>query len=78
MVSSGNSPGPERNTEYVFKLFPEFYTMHCKKCPYFMKEKENKYQGGMVILGFCKLREKHVSDTSANQQFCKDRAVFQV
>ena len=31
---------------------------------------------GVIILGFCKLREKLVSDTTINGEFCKDRAVI--
>lgn len=46
----------------------------CKKCPYFVKE-ENKYQKGKVILGFCKLRQKHISDQTIDKPVCKDRAV---
>lgn len=46
----------------------------CKKCPYFSKEKD-KYQKGKVILGFCKLRQKHISDQTIDKPFCKDRAV---
>ncbi len=50
--------------------------MECRKCPYFLKEKENKYQAGVVIIGFCKLRQKRISDATALNQFCKDRAVI--
>jgi hypothetical protein len=50
--------------------------MHdCKKCPYFIKERKNQLRAGRVIVGFCKLRDKHISDASANQDLCKDRAV---
>ncbi len=49
----------------------------CKKCPYFTKEKE-KYQKGKIILGFCKLRQKHVSDQTIGLPLCKDRAVVNV
>ena len=49
-------------------------TSSCKKCPYFAKE-ENKYQKGKVILGFCKLRQKHISDQTIDKPMCKDRAV---
>ena len=45
----------------------------CKKCPYFAKE-EDKYKKGIIILGFCKLRQKHISDRSIDQPLCKDRA----
>jgi hypothetical protein len=46
----------------------------CKKCPYFQKA-ENKLQHGVVILGFCRLRKKSVSDRSIGGEQCKDRAV---
>jgi hypothetical protein len=49
----------------------------CKKCPYFAKE-ENKYQKGKVIMGFCKLRQKHISDQTIDKPLCKDRAVVTV
>ncbi len=49
----------------------------CKKCPYFMKE-ENKYQKGKIILGFCKLRQKHISDQTIDKPLCKDRAIVTV
>ena len=52
--------------------------MDCRKCPYFLKERENKYRKGMIILGFCKLRQKYISDTTINKQFCKDRAVIEL
>jgi hypothetical protein len=51
--------------------------MHaCRVCPYFAKEEKNQLRGGRVIVGFCKLREKHISDVSLNQSLCKDRAVL--
>ena len=50
--------------------------MECRKCPYFVKERNNKYQKGMVIVGFCRLRQKHISDVTAGERFCKDRAVI--
>ena len=51
--------------------------MHsCKKCPYFSKEEKDQLRAGRVIVGFCKLREKHISDSSMNQSLCKDRAVI--
>jgi len=51
--------------------------INCKKCPYFTKE-ENKYQRGKIILGFCRLRQKHISDQTIEKPFCKDRAVVTV
>ena len=34
--------------------------------------------GGTVIVGYCKLRQKHISDATAGKEFCKDRAVIDV
>lgn len=48
----------------------------CRKCPYFLKEGKSQLRAGRVIVGFCKLRQKHISDMSANQGQCKDRAVI--
>jgi hypothetical protein len=48
---------------------------HCKKCPYFEKTKQ-ELKAGTIIMGFCKLRQKHVSDVSINKEQCKDRAVI--
>ncbi len=52
--------------------------MHeCKKCPYFKKEDKNsQLQGGRVIVGFCNLRDKHISDVTLTNPTCKDRAVL--
>ena len=33
-------------------------------------------QAGKVILGYCKLREKHIADTTIGLEHCKDRAVI--
>jgi hypothetical protein len=49
--------------------------IECKKCPYFVKQKD-KIHKGSVVLGFCKLRQKHISDMTINQPMCKDRAVI--
>ncbi len=50
--------------------------MECKKCPYF--ESRREIAAGKVIIGFCKLRGKHISDTTKNKELCKDRAVVDV
>lgn len=54
--------------------------MHeCRKCPYFLKEdKKNQLRAGRVIVGFCKLREKHISDVTLTNSTCKDRAVLEL
>ena len=48
----------------------------CRKCPYFVKEGKNQLRAGRVIMGFCKLRQKHISDVSVNHAQCKDKAVI--
>jgi hypothetical protein len=48
----------------------------CRKCPYFVKESKNQLRAGRLIVGFCKLRQKHISDMSVGQAQCKDRAVI--
>ncbi len=50
--------------------------MECRKCPYFEKKRKNKLLGGKVIMGFCKLRERHISDETITAEFCKDRAIL--
>ncbi len=47
----------------------------CRQCPYFDKEKD-KLQKGHIVLGFCRLRRKHVTDTTIGKPQCKDRAVI--
>ena len=51
--------------------------MDCRKCTYFEKKK-NLMNGGTVIVGYCKLRKKHISDSSITNQLCKDKAVVEV
>jgi hypothetical protein len=51
--------------------------MECRKCTYFTKKK-NLMAGGTVVVGFCKLRQKHISDTTVGKELCKDRAVIDV
>ncbi len=51
--------------------------IQCRKCPYFDKG-SGDYVNGFVVLGFCKLRDKHVSDTTIGKPQCKDRAVFEL
>jgi len=50
----------------------------CKKCPYFEKRKGEIKKGMNIslILGFCKLRERFITDTSINKEHCKDRAIL--
>ena len=51
--------------------------MHeCKKCPYFVKEQSNQLRAGRLIVGFCKLRERHISDVTVTNSTCKDRAIL--
>ena len=50
--------------------------MPCKKCPYYEKKKEELSGGSNVslIVGFCRLRERFITDTTLNKELCKDRA----
>ncbi len=49
--------------------------MDCKRCTYFKKIK-NLMKGGSVVVGFCELRQKHISDETIILELCKDRAVL--
>ena len=49
----------------------------CRKCPYFDKEKD-KLRKGHIVLGFCRLRKKHITDTTINMPQCKDRALMTI
>ena len=48
---------------------------HCKKCPYYGKVNQEIRKGSLVV-GFCRLRQKHITDVSVNNVLCKDRAVM--
>ena len=50
--------------------------MECRKCPYFEKKRDAMHMG-RLILGFCRLREKHISDETMGRELCKDRAVIE-
>jgi hypothetical protein len=52
--------------------------MHeCRKCPYYKKEnKESQLRAGRLIVGFCGLRDMHISDVTITNTTCKDRAVI--
>ena len=47
----------------------------CKKCPYYGKVDQEMKKGSLVI-GFCRLRQKHITDVSVTNVLCKDRAVL--
>lgn len=51
--------------------------MDCKKCAYFESKKEVT-NTGKVVVGFCKLRSKHMTDMTIRKDFCKDRATIDV
>jgi hypothetical protein len=51
--------------------------MECKKCPYYESRKEIT-NTGKVVIGFCKLRSKHMSDATIRNNLCKDRATIDV
>ena len=48
----------------------------CKKCPYFDKKREEFRRAGALklIVGFCRLRDRHITDETINRETCKDRA----
>jgi len=52
----------------------------CRKCPYFEKKKEELQKGANIslIVGFCKLRERFITDETINKETCKDRATVVV
>jgi hypothetical protein len=52
--------------------------MECRKCTYFDRMKASRMHAGQVILGFCRLRQKHVSDSSIGLEYCKDKAVVDI
>ncbi len=49
--------------------------VQCRRCPYYDKVKD-KLQYGRIILGFCRLRQKHITDMTINKPQCKDRAII--
>ncbi len=51
-------------------------SIDCKKCPYF--ESRREIAAGKVLVGFCKLRGKHMTDTTKSKELCKDRATFDI
>ena len=51
----------------------------CRKCPYFdKKQKKDSLVQGSVIVGFCRLRQMHISDVTITGIHCKDRAVISI
>jgi len=50
----------------------------CKKCPYFLKKKEElrRSSGITLVVGFCKLRDRHITDETIHKEMCKDRATL--
>ena len=50
----------------------------CRKCPYFDRKLKDTLVKGSVIVGFCRLRQMHISDVTINREHCKDRAVINV
>lgn len=51
--------------------------MECRKCPYFKRIK-NMMHGNSLIVGFCKLRQRHISDETVGAELCKDKAVIEI
>ncbi len=51
--------------------------MECRKCTYFKKIK-NMMHGNSLIVGFCRLRQRHISDETVGAEHCKDKAVIEI
>jgi len=52
--------------------------VQCRRCGYFVKKiSEISSQSG-IIVGFCKLREKYITDRSIGNYLCKDKAVIDI
>jgi len=49
--------------------------MDCKSCTYFKKNKDLS-KSGVVVVGFCDLRQKHISEETITLEQCKDRAIL--
>jgi len=49
----------------------------CRKCPYFEKRKEELRRGSGIslVVGFCRLRQRSITDETINKETCKDRAI---
>ncbi len=54
--------------------------LSCRKCPYFDKKKEELRRGSSIslIVGFCRLRERLITDETITGELCKDRAIVLV
>jgi len=52
--------------------------VHCKKCGYYDKKISETASKAGIIVGFCRLRNKYISDQSINNQHCKDKAIVDV
>lgn len=51
--------------------------MDCKRCTYFKKVKDLA-RAGCIIVGFCELRQKHITDETIRMELCKDRAIIKI
>lgn len=47
----------------------------CKKCYYF-DNKQNQIYKNLVVVGFCNLREKFITDRSINNEKCSEKAII--
>ncbi len=52
----------------------EFNGLDCKKCTYFDNKKKATHKT-LTVVGFCKVRQKYVTDQSITNNLCKDKAV---
>jgi len=48
----------------------------CRKCSYFKKKRPSVFKNGNLIVGFCALRQKEITDESIRKPLCKDRAIL--
>ena len=47
----------------------------CKKCSYFDKKIGELSSKSGIVVGFCRLRGKFITDQSMTRELCKDKAV---
>ncbi|MFH1364581.1 MAG: hypothetical protein ABIH52_02900 [Candidatus Aenigmatarchaeota archaeon] len=52
--------------------------VRCKKCGYYDKKVTDVSSQSGIIVGFCRLRGKFITDQSINNDQCKDKAVIDI
>ena len=50
----------------------------CRKCPYFDKKISDVSGQSGIIVGFCRLRNKFITDQSINNEYCKDKDIIDI